>query len=170
MSRKDIKHEHVGSRAWMEEYKKYLGEYGSQEFEEYSRDIAYDLEKFQDPIVVGAMIHRLIKEREKSNTMFKKILEELRAIRNLLESRSPSPHPPHTITSGITPGISDVDSRILEMIKDRGPVTANEVQRALSYKGRNAASARLNRLWELGLLEKKRSGRKVYYSARVGAN
>ncbi len=169
MPKKNINH--TGSEAWMEEYKKYLGNY-AEGFEEHSKDIAYDLEKFHDPVIVGAMIHRLIQERKKSNAMFQAILEELKTIRSLLESVSHPPSPsPHTpVTSGITPGVSEVDKQILDLVKDRGSVTADEVRKILGYKGRNAASARLNRLWELGLLTKKRAGRKVYYSARVGAD
>ncbi len=161
MTNKNINH--TGSKAWLEEYKKYLGDYGDEEFQEYSKDIAYDLEKFNDPIIVGAMIHRLIEERKKTNALFQVILEELRAIRSILEKgegKVPSTSVPITSKTEI---LSEVDEKIIAFVKEKGRATADEVQKALGYKGRNAASARLNRLYQLGFLEKKRAGRKVYY-------
>jgi hypothetical protein len=37
------------------------------------------------------------------------------------------------------------------------------VRRALNYRGTNAASARMNKLFEKGVLDKEQVGRKVYY-------
>ena len=38
----------------------------------------------------------------------------------------------------------------------------------MSYKGRNAASARLNKLYRIGLLERFQLGHKVYYKFDAG--
>ena len=68
-----------------------------------------------------------------------------------------------TLNSQRFPLLSEVDERILSFIKEKGIVTAEDVRRAFGYKGRNAASARLNHLYKLGLLDKKQVGRKVVF-------
>ena len=60
--------------------------------------------------------------------------------------------------------LSEVDERILALIKERGRVTASDVKEALNYRGTNAASARLNKLCSMGVLKKQYAGRKVYFS------
>jgi len=59
--------------------------------------------------------------------------------------------------------LGDVDEKLVEFIKKNGKACAEEVQRGFNYKGKNAASARLNRLFSQGLLDKKQAGRRVYY-------
>jgi predicted Mrr-cat superfamily restriction endonuclease len=62
--------------------------------------------------------------------------------------------------------LGDVDERIIEFVKKNGKACADDLQREFNYKGKNAASARLNRLHSQGLLEKKQAGRRVYYFAK----
>ncbi len=64
--------------------------------------------------------------------------------------------------------LAPVDEQIVAMIRGCGHVSATDVQIKFKYKGKNAASARLNRLYELGLLEKAQAGRVVYYRMRSG--
>ena len=64
--------------------------------------------------------------------------------------------------------LAPVDEQIVAMIRASGHVSATDVQIKFKYKGKNAASARLNRLYELGLLEKAQAGRVVYYRMRSG--
>jgi hypothetical protein len=59
--------------------------------------------------------------------------------------------------------LGDVDEKLIELVKKSGKACAEDVQREFNYRGKNAASARLNRLFSQGLLEKKQAGRKVYY-------
>lgn len=59
--------------------------------------------------------------------------------------------------------LGDVDEKIIEFVKKNGKACAEDLQRAFNYKGKNAASARLNKLYSQGLLEKKQAGRRVYY-------
>ncbi len=155
MARKNIN----GSvdEAWLDQYARYLGKMG-EGYAEVTKDIAYDIEKFNDPLFIGALIYRLVQEREKTNKLYERILDELKEIKALLAKREGET----PITSETA--LSEVDEKIIEFVKEKGRATAKEVQDALGYKGRNAASARLNRLFQLGLLVKKRAGRKVYYS------
>jgi hypothetical protein len=45
---------------------------------------------------------------------------------------------------------------------------AEDIKKHMSYKGKNAASARLNRLFKEGLLDRYQLGHKVYYKYDAG--
>ena len=124
--------------------------YDAEEYEKLSRDVKYDTEKFKDPYVVGAMIHRLVEERRYTNALLRDINKKLN---QLLENRAQEPDV----------GISEIDEEIIKLVEKLGTVTAEEVQTELKYKGRNAASARLNALEKKNLLKKTRKGKKVVF-------
>jgi len=63
--------------------------------------------------------------------------------------------------------LAPADEQIISIIRSRGHVCAADVQIQFKYKGKNAASARLSRLYELGLLEKSQAGRTVFYRMRT---
>jgi DNA-binding transcriptional ArsR family regulator len=67
-----------------------------------------------------------------------------------------------TTTTKIVP-ISEIDKRILQAIQRLDLACADDIKKAMSYKGRNAASARLKRLEKDRLIERYQLGRKVYY-------
>ncbi|MFH0927743.1 MAG: hypothetical protein V1822_04145 [Candidatus Micrarchaeota archaeon] len=62
--------------------------------------------------------------------------------------------------------LSSTDEQIVGLVRNRGAVCAEDVQLHFRYKGKNAASARLNRLAGLGVLERQQAGRRVYYKMR----
>jgi hypothetical protein len=66
--------------------------------------------------------------------------------------------------------VSSVDKSILQLIQlsQDGMACADDIKRKMNYKGRNAASARLNRLHTLGLLERYQVGKNVYYKYDAG--
>ena len=65
------------------------------------------------------------------------------------------------------PLLPEIDDAILGFVRKRGGrATAGEVQARFHYKGANAASARLNGLFKMGLLEKRQVGRKVFFIAK----
>ena len=105
-----------------------------------------------DPLVLATLIVALIEERRRTN----RLLEEIRDALNRVAS-APAPLPD-------TAGLSEADERILELVREMGMVCAEDVKRALGYRGLNAASARLNALYRQGYLRKIRKGRKVYYT------
>lgn len=59
--------------------------------------------------------------------------------------------------------ISEIDKRILQAIQRLDLACADDIKKAMGYKGRNAASARLKRLEKDKLIERHQLGRKVYY-------
>ena len=127
--------------------------YDPDEYKKYSQDIEYDLEKFKNPYVVGAMIHRLVEERKYTNAMLKAIMEKLDELINVYQK-----------SQGTTKKVlSETEEEILKIVERRGKVCAEDIRKALNYKGTNAASAKLNNLCKKGFLEKVRAGKKVYF-------
>lgn len=63
--------------------------------------------------------------------------------------------------------VSSLDARILQLVQVKGMACADDVQNEMNYKGRNAACARLNKLYTMGLLERHQLGHKVYFKYRT---
>ena len=118
--------------------------------EEEISDINQLRELVRDPLALGVMIHLLIEERKRTNALLQEILKE---IRKLQASRP-----------GELADLSEKDEKIVELIRERGMVTAEDVMKELGYKAQNGASARLNSLYRRGILKKVRRGRKVYFA------
>jgi len=59
--------------------------------------------------------------------------------------------------------VSGLDAKILQIVQLKNIACADDVKQELGYKGRNAASARLNKLYQQGLLERHQLGHRVYY-------
>jgi len=93
-------------------------------------------------------------EIEKSfNLLLREINHKLDLIVNKLNALQPSPKEE----------LTELDKNILEFIRKMEEVDAEEIRRYFNYKGKNAASARLNHLYKLGYLSKIREGKKVKY-------
>lgn len=117
-------------------------------------DLEHNMEKFNDPVILGEMVYRLLEERENTNRLLKNILQKLEA----MEAKMGGETTP--VTEAILP---EIDEHILKYVKKKGKVTAEDVRKEFKYKGKNAASARLNKLRTMGLLEKKQVGKKVFF-------
>jgi len=132
----------------------------TKEYESLLFDVKYDKEQFKDNATIGLLLYRLAKEREASNKMFQEVVERLEKIAQLLSNRPESRE--------ITNIISDIDQKILAHVQRYGKVDAEGIQSIFHYRGKNAASARLNDLYEKGLLKKGRAGKKVFYWVNAG--
>jgi hypothetical protein len=132
----------------------------SKEYESLLFDIKYDKEQFKDNATIGLLLYRLAKERDESNKLFSEISAKLDRIASLLEKR--------TGAQELTNIVSDIDQKILAHIQRFGKVDAETIQSIFQYRGKNAASARLNALYEKGLLKKGRAGKKVFYWVNTG--
>lgn len=119
---------------------------------EWLADVEYDKKQLTDPLALGVLVHRLLEERKKTNEVLAQILEKLDSVK----ASGRGPEIPHFM-------LSDVDQKLLSHVQRAGKVTAENIQADFNYKGKNAASARLNSLYEKGLLTKGRAGKKVYY-------
>ena len=123
---------------------------GSAFKNEIKSDLEENMGKFQDPIVLGELVYKLLEERENTNRILKNVLARL----DELEKGTPMEE--KTL-------LPEVDEQILGFVKEQGKVTAENVREKFEYKGKNAASARLNKLCGIGLLKKKQVGKKVYF-------
>lgn len=122
---------------------------------EIKNDIEENMEKFKDPMIIGELLYKLLEERENTNRILKNILAKLES----LEPKSIEAHKEH-LPQVLLP---EIDEQILSYLKELGKATAEDVRERFQYKGTNAASARLNRLFEQGMLNKKQVGKKVFF-------
>lgn len=123
--------------------------------QEIRSDLEHNMEKFRDPVVLGEMVFRLLEERENTNRLLKNILHKLEAI----EAKMGYGAQPVTEQ----PLLPEIDEQILAFVKEKSKATAEDVRKQFKYKGKNAASARLNRLCSMNLLQKKQAGKRVYF-------
>jgi len=127
---------------------------------EIRQDLEKNLAKFNDPVVIGEMLYKLLEEKENTNRILKNILAKLDA----MEGKSGQSKELREIreeTEEVM--LPEIDESILTFVKELGKSTAEDVRKKFNYKGKNAASARLNRLYELQLLDKKQVGKKVFF-------
>ncbi len=132
------------------------------EFEE----IATEFKKFQaemkDPLVVGALLSALKDERSSTNL----ILKEISAKLDRLEAKVAAMETTRAALKKSSAILAEVDEEILAFVRSKQRVCSEDVQGQFKYKGKNAASARLNNLFRQGLLEKQQAGKKVYFIAK----
>ncbi len=139
--------------------------------EKMKADIVNLHEKLKDPVFLGSLFHVAASERENTNRILKTLLTRIDSIDARLRAMENAANeaPKLEVARGAPEGpkppvvLPDVDFEIITFVKQRGRVYANEVRRKFNYRGTNAACARLNRLFELGMLDKKQIGRRVYY-------
>jgi predicted HTH transcriptional regulator len=142
----------------------------NEEFRELTGDLAEAVN--EDSIAIGSMLYTIAEEKKNNNLVVKDInakfdqmMTILERIANRLEEIAERSGPSE---SGRPDNIdiSNRDGEILEFVKSHKRVCADDVQNHFKYKGRNAASARLNKLFRDNIVEKVYAGRNVYYTLR----
>ena len=143
----------------------------SPKFDELSLDLQEVYKHSQDPAFIAVLLFKLAEEREKTNKILDQIADRYDQIMFKLKTEriseittplTTTPQP-HDLSTQILP---EQDQMIVHLAEIRGHVSAEEVRAELGYKGSNAASQRLNKLFKDGHLKKVQSGRKVLYLAR----
>jgi predicted HTH transcriptional regulator len=119
-------------------------------------DLEQNMERFRDPVVLGEMVYRLLEERENTNRLLRNILQKLEQVEAKMAGGMP-------MAAEQAPLLPEIDDQILGFVKESGKVTAEDVRVKFKYRGKNAASARLNRLYELNLLQKQQVGKRVFF-------
>ncbi len=121
-----------------------------------------------DPLAMGLLMYKLLEERENSNRLMKTLLARIEKLEKRIEELSSSKSKETVQKEEVKEEIllSEADEKIVEIISKKGKATAKEIAKEMNYKGANAASARMNRLYENGILKKKRIGKKVYFFLR----
>ena len=131
--------------------------------------IERDMEKLRDPFVLAAIMNNAANERENTNRLLKTIIERLDSKFAEMEERLSALEAAQGMPAA-PPGeevlLPSVDEEIVRFVGEKRHASAEEVRARFNYKGKNAASARLNRLYEMGLLGKKQVGRAVLFFAR----
>ena len=131
------------------------------EFEHVSQEFEALRSKFNDPLVIGTLLHRLAEERQSTNLLLREINAKLDKIQTLEQKVSQLEN--EKISVGEKVMLPEVDEAIITFVKKKGAVCADDVQTKFKYKGKNAASARLNKLCTLGVVKKAQVGKKVYF-------
>lgn len=99
---------------------------------------------------------------------FNSLLTELTGVIKSLDQRVATIEQTITRSKEIVPTLSERDQEIYDYVMSKSRVCAEDLQARFKYKGKHAASARLNRLFNMGLLDKAQSGRTVFYMRKLG--
>lgn len=147
-------------------WNKSISEVGSGMAEEFN-EVREEFEKFREemknPLVVGALLNKLSEERASTNLLIREInakLDKILALEQRLTKIEEKLTKPQKEAKRLLP---DIDEEIMDFVEEKGKASAEEVMKNFKYKGKNAASARLNNLFKQGLLEKKQAGKTVYF-------
>ncbi len=118
------------------------------------------------------LLKYLMDENKKNTMLMQNISDTITAIAEEFEAaRRPEPESnekrkkaaqKREVVSKEIP-LSDRDAKIIEFIQQKGMACADDIKSEMQYNGRNAASARLNSLYKIGLLQRYQLGHKVYY-------
>ena len=137
----------------------------SPKFSELSLDIQQIMEFSKDPVFLAVLLFKLAEEREKTNQAMDKINEKFDSIMFALKTRNVEDSPQQTGQKFSV--LPEQDQVIIGLAEKNGSIDASAVQSVLGYKGKNAASQRLNKLYKEGMLRKVQSGKKVLYLAKI---
>ena len=124
-----------------------------KEIEKEARRVIEGLKK--NPVLLGVLMAKLIEEKENTNRLLKTLINRIERLEKKIEKNETSQKKPLIL--------SEIDQKILEFINRKGTVTAEDVMKEFGYKGQNGASARLNKLYSLGFINKTQAGKKVYF-------
>lgn len=112
------------------------------------------------------MLKFMMDENRKTTMLLKSMSETITQLTDELTTDSyPEEQPLQKIEE--VP-LSEIDASIIQFIQVKGMACAEDIKNAMSYKGLNAASARLNNLFKRGILQRYQLGHKVYYKYDAG--
>ena len=133
----------------------------SPQFNDLTIDVQEIIKLSENPVLLSVLLFKLAEERKRTNELLEKIYDKYDRIMLEMKTRQPE-----SLQVGVekTPEIlPEQDKKILDLVQINGSTTAEEVKKALAYKGKNAACQRLNLLTGKGYLKKVRSGKQVLY-------
>lgn len=118
------------------------------------------------------LLKYMMDENRKTTMLLKTMQDQLNALidAGYYEQEGSDTTYPQENKLAKTQPISGLDAQIIQIIqRAHGEMAcADDIKKNMNYKGRNAASARLNRLYRIGLLERLQLGHKVYYKFDAG--
>lgn len=139
----------------------------SPEFSELTVDLEEVMKKSSDPVFLSALLFKLTEERRKTNKLLEEIGRKYDDIMFELKigQTGSGPHQTSLAETGKKDFsvLPEQDQLILKHIEEHGSVTAKDIRTILNYRGLNAASQRLNKLYKEDYLKKIHAGKKVEY-------
>jgi len=142
----------------------------NQEFKNLTAEVSSAIHEMQDPVAIATMLYSIAEEKKSSNLVVRDINTKIDTLILKMEHLSTTLDKLNSYleNKGSSPvrGISERDAEVINYVKHQKKTSAKELQDKFKYKGRNAASARLSKLFKEGLLEKTYAGREVYYQCK----
>jgi predicted HTH transcriptional regulator len=141
-----------------------------QEFKNLTTELTSAVQQIQDPVAIATMLYSIAEEKKSSNlvvrdinTKLDNVLIKLEQLTKTLEKFN------NQLENKKIPqqrDVSERDNEVISYVKQKNKISAKELQDKFKYKGRNAASARLSKLYKEGIFEKTYIGREVYYTCK----
>ncbi len=141
----------------------------SPKFNELSLDLNEVMAKSSDPVLIAVLLFKLVEERQKTNQILERLYDKVDSILKKIDSNTSFSQHEGASQQRELPELvlPEQDQLILHLVREKGQVTAEEIRKDLGYKGNNAASQRLNKLYKEGYLKKIQAGRKVMFLAKI---
>ncbi|MDD5110968.1 MAG: hypothetical protein PHG85_00315 [Candidatus Altiarchaeota archaeon] len=138
-----------------------------QEFKSLTSELTNAVHEIQDPVAIATMLYSIAEEKKSSNLVTRNINAKLDTIALKMEQLNKTLEKLNVYLEKReqTPAAktSKRDNEVISFVKQKKKISAKELQEKFKYRGRNAASARLSKLFKEGVLEKSFIGREVYY-------
>lgn len=136
---------------------------GSNDFDqlvgEYKNLLSTTKSDVSETVSIARALFGIVEEKKNTNLLFHQILQRLDSFDLRLKKLEQSMSEPAKVTSRI----SSKDEEVLNYVRENGLVSAEDMAQSFGYKGKNAASARLSKLFHEGHLKKEYTGRNVLY-------
>ncbi len=111
----------------------------------------------------------MAEEREKTNRLLASITEKVQILEKRIDEEDKAAEEGYAIAPNSKEiPLSPVDASIINYIQTKGMACADEIKESMRYKGRNAACARLNKLYRMELLDRFQLGHRVFYRFNAG--
>ena len=152
----------------------------TEQLERELKDLKYEInqlsskkKKVLDENTVSSLMKQLVEERERSNKLLESITEKIAKLEKEIEIKdykdpSESEIQEFDAVSNREVPLSELDSKILNFVQSKEMICADDLVVFMKYRGRNAACARLNKLYRQGILDRYQLGHKVYYKFDAG--
>ena len=152
----------------------------TEQLERELKDLKYEInqlsskkKKVLDENTVSSLMKQLVDERERSNKLLESITEKIAKLEKEIEIKdykdpSESEIQEFDAVSNREVPLSELDSKILNFVQSKEMICADDLVVFMKYRGRNAACARLNKLYRQGILDRYQLGHKVYYKFDAG--
>lgn len=154
-----------------------------QEFQELVGELSDAVYQMSDPVAIATMLYSIAEEKKSGNLVIRdingkfdnmigkleRILMNLEELNGKLNSPQANAQQASTTTQPQPCNLSDRDNEVLDFVSLNKRVCADDLQKRFKYRGRNAASARLSKLFRDNILEKTYVGKKVFYVTKAGS-